>query len=83
VSDANEAADRRTLEEIALAEWPEQAAARVRSVTVNGDRAEVALSVNGNYDYWAYYQRDDNGWQEAVSGRGPTTGWDDPTAIEW
>ncbi|SNR96301.1 hypothetical protein SAMN06893096_10186 [Geodermatophilus pulveris] len=52
-------------------------------MTVASDRAEVALSVNGDYGYWAYYRRDDHGWQETVSGSGPTTGWDDPAAIEW
>lgn len=52
-------------------------------MTVAGDRAEVALVVNGNDDYWVYYQRDDNGWKATVSGNGPTTGWDDPNAIGW
>jgi hypothetical protein len=50
--------DRRTLERLALAEWPEQAGAQVRLVTVAVDRAEVTLTVNGHYEYWMYYQRD-------------------------
>jgi hypothetical protein len=79
----HEADDRRDLERLALAEWPEWAGVRVRSVTVAGDRAEIALAVNGNYNYWVYYQRDGNGWREAVSGNGPTTGWEDPSVIEW
>jgi hypothetical protein len=83
VPSTHEGDDRRNLERLALAEWPEQAGVRVRSVTVAGDRAEIALAVNGNYSYWVYYQRDGNGWQETVSGTGPTTGWEDPSAIEW
>jgi hypothetical protein len=80
---ADEPDDRRTLERLALAEWPEQAGVRVRSATVAGDRAEVTLTVNGHYDYWMYYQRDRDGWEERVSGNGPTTGWEDPSAIQW
>jgi hypothetical protein len=52
-------------------------------VNVAGNRAEVALAVNGNYDYWVYHQRDGDGWQETVSGNGPTTGWEDRSAIAW
>ena len=52
-------------------------------MTVAGDRAEVALTVNGHSDYWMYFQRDRDGWQERVSGNGPTIGWEDPSLIEW
>jgi hypothetical protein len=83
VPTTHEADDRRDLERLALAKWPAQAGVRVQSVTVVGDRAEVALAVNGDYDYWVYYQRDDNGWQETVSGNGPTTDWDNTSAIQW
>jgi len=80
---ADEPDDRRILERLASAEWPEQAGAQVRSVTVAGDRAEVTLTVNGHYDYWVYYQRDRGGWEERVSSNGPTLGWEDASAIEW
>ena len=80
---ADEPDDRRTLERLALAEWPEQAGVRVRSVTVAGERAEVTLTVNGHHDHWMYYQRDRDGWEERVSSNGPTTGWEDPSAIQW
>jgi hypothetical protein len=83
MSEAVEDADRRTLHRLALAEWPEVAAARVVSVTVVGNRAEVALVVNGDYQYWAYFQRDEEGWLETVRGNGPTFGWEDPSAVEW
>src|SRR4051794_22555041 len=53
------AEDRRILERLALAEWSEDADARIVSVTVAGDRAEVALVVNGDHDHWTYFQRDD------------------------
>ncbi|SDO23225.1 hypothetical protein SAMN05428965_3319 [Geodermatophilus sp. DSM 45219] len=52
-------------------------------MTVVGDRAEVALDVNGNYDYWVYYQRDGNGWQEPASGNGPMTDWQNTSVIQW
>jgi hypothetical protein len=80
---AGEPDDRRTLERLALAEWPKAAGAQVRSVTVAGDRAEVALTVNGHYDYRMYYQRSGGAWEERLSGNGPTSGWDDPSAIQW
>jgi hypothetical protein len=75
--------DRRMLERLALGDWSPEAHARVVSVALAGNRAEVALLVNGDYGYWMYFQRDDEGWCETVSGNGPTIGWDDPTAIEW
>lgn len=80
---ADEADDRRTLERVALAAWPERAGARVRSVTLAGDRAEVSLTISGQHNYWAYYQRDSDGWHETVSGDGPTIDWQDPSAIQW
>jgi hypothetical protein len=75
--------DRRVLERLALGDWSPEANAQVVSVTLSGNRAEVALLVNGDYGYWVYFQRDDEGWCETVSGNGPTSGWDDPTFIEW
>src|SRR3712207_9116153 len=37
---ADESDDRRTLERLTLADWPKPAGARVRSVTLAGDRAD-------------------------------------------
>ncbi len=79
----DDVADRRTLERLALAEWSEAADARVVSVTVVGDRAEVALVVNGDYEYWAYFQCDEQGWWETVAGVGPCVDRDDPSRIQW
>ncbi len=81
--DPDEDADRRTLQRLALAEWNEKAAAQVISVTVIGNRAEVALVVNGDYEYWSYFQRDEEGWRETVEGNGPIVGWEHPGDIEW
>jgi hypothetical protein len=63
--------DRRTLEWLALADWSESADARVVSVTVVGDRAEVALFVADDYEYWVYFQREPQGWYQTVSGNAP------------
>lgn len=71
------------LERLALGGWSPEANARVVSVTVAANRAEVALLVNGDNGYWMYFQRDDEGWCETVSGNGPTGSWDDATVIEW
>lgn len=76
-------AERLSLELLALAQWPEAAAARVVSVTVAGDRAEVAQVVNGGYEYWAYFVRDEQGWLEAGDGNGPNIDWDQSSAHEW
>jgi hypothetical protein len=43
----------------------------------------VVLAVNGNYEYWAYFQRGADGWRETVEGNGPILGWEDPRDIEW
>ena len=75
--------DRRMLERLALADWSPVAQARVVSITLAGSRGEVALLVNGDYGYWMYFLRDEDGWSEITSGNGPTIGWDDPTYIEW
>ena len=83
MTDVGGSGDRRTLERLALAEWLERAAARVVSVTVVGDRAEVTLFVANDYEYWVYFQREHQGWHETVSGNAPTTGWDDPKATQW
>jgi len=59
------------------------AAARVVTVTVAGDRAEVAQVVNGGYEYWAYFVRDEQDWLEAGNGNGPSIDWAQPSALEW
>ena len=83
MSQADGGGDRRTLERLALAEWPEPAGARVIAVTVAGNRAQVVLSVNGDYEHWTYFQRDERGWQETVSGNAPTVDWNEPGTIRW
>lgn len=75
--------DHRTLERLALAEWSASAAAEVVSSTVVGDRAEVRLLVNGDYEYWQYYQRLGGGWTETVTANAPCSAWDDPSVIHW
>jgi len=79
------AADRAVdeLRRLALSEWPEKAAARVVSVRVHEDRAEVALLVDAHYEYWQYFVRSNEGWEGVVDGNGPTHGWDDPEVIQW
>ena len=74
---------RRTLERLALGDWPPDADAHVVSVTISGNRGEVVLLVNGDHGYWVYFLRGDEGWCETVSGNGPTSGWDDPALIRW
>jgi hypothetical protein len=78
-----DADDQRTLERLALATWSENADARVVAVTVVGDRAEVALLVADDYEYWVYFQRQAQSWHETVSGNGPTTGWENPSVMPW
>jgi len=70
-------------EDAALAGWPEAARARVVSVEVRGDRAEVVIDTDSPYPCWIYCQRSDDGWHVTVGGNGPCVGWDDPTEIQW
>jgi hypothetical protein len=74
---------RQRLERLALADWSQAASAKVVSVAVVGARAEMALLVDGDHEYWSYFQRDSHGWRETVTGNAPTSGWDDPRAIQW
>jgi hypothetical protein len=83
MSEAAVAADEDDLRRLALSEWSVTARARVVTVTVAGDRAEVALLVNGDYEYWDYYVHFDGAWHPVVGGNGPTWGWDDPRVIQW
>jgi hypothetical protein len=75
--------DRRLLERLALDAWSVPAAVPVDSVTVTGNRAEVALVVNGDYEYWTYFQRHAQGWRETVQENAPIDGCDDPLVIRW
>jgi hypothetical protein len=72
-------------EEAALATWASSpsANAQVVSADIRADRAEVVLKVGPGYTDYVYCQRGDDGWQETVSGNGPTHRWDDPTYILW
>ena len=50
------------LERLALGGWGDAAEAQVVSVTVAGNRAEVALRVDA-YEYWMYFKRGvDGSW---------------------
>src|SRR5690242_703535 len=75
--------EKRTLEQLALAEWSGSAEAELVSVNIEGDRAEVGLLVNGGYEYWTYYLRQEGAWRETVTGNGQVAGWNDPTSIRW
>jgi hypothetical protein len=75
--------DHSSLERLALAEWSGSAAAKVVAVTFVGNRAEVGLLVNDDYEYRAYFQREDSGWRETVTGNGRVIGWSDATLIQW
>ena len=72
-------------EEAALATWANspEAHARIVSVDVRGDRAEVVIDTDPSYPDYVYCQRRVDGWHEAVSGNGPTDAWDDPSVIAW
>lgn len=70
-------------DEAAVAGWPEAAGVHVVSVTVAGNRAEVVLNTEPEYRYWVYCVKRNGRWEEAVSGSGPTEGWDDPATVEW
>ena len=70
-------------EDAALAGWPEAARARVVSLEIRGNRAEVLIDTDPHYPYWVYCQRSDEGWQVTVDGNGPCHGWDDPAMIQW
>jgi len=71
------------LRRLALSEWSTRAAARVISVRVHEDRAEVALLVYAHSEYWQYYVNYGEGWEGVVDGNGPIDGWDDPKVIQW
>ena len=71
------------LERLALGGWGDAAEAQVVSVTVAGNRAEVALRVDA-YEYWMYFKRGvDGSWSEVASSNAATDGWDDVSLFEW
>jgi hypothetical protein len=70
-------------ENAALAGWPAAAQARIISVEIRGNRAEVVLDTDPHYPYWVYCRRSDAGWRITVDGNAPCVGWDDPTTIHW
>lgn len=73
-----------SLERLALSSWPDSAKARVVATTVLGDRAEVALLLNGDVEYWEYFGRSSAGeWHEITSGNGPLVGWSDSASVAW
>jgi hypothetical protein len=77
----------RSPEEAALAGWSSSpsAHARVVSVQIVGDRAEIVLATDQDQDRldWVYCSRKSEGWREVLSGNGPSDGWSDPTALQW
>ena len=78
-----------TPEDAALAGWSSTpaAAARVLTVSVRSDRAEVMIETDqsdrGFLDYVYCVRSGDSRWREVASGNGPTTRWDDPSAHAW
>jgi hypothetical protein len=72
-----------TPHEAGLAGWPGASEAHVVQVEVVGDRAEVVIDTDPSYRYWVYCVRRGDRWYEAVSGNGPTVGWQDPYTIGW
>lgn len=78
-----------TPEEAALSSWQETpgAKARVRSVTIRGERAEVIIETDqSDPDYvdFVYCVRGEAGrWQGVVSSNGPTARWDDVDEYDW
>ena len=70
-------------EDAGLSGWPVVAKARVVSLDVRGDRAEVVVDTEPSYAYWLYCVRRSGKWRVAVSGNGPTAGWGDPSIFAW
>jgi hypothetical protein len=67
-----------TPEAAALSGWPTASQARVRSVAVQGDRAEVVVDADPSWSSWVYCVRTRGRWHEAIAENGPTVEWDDP-----
>lgn len=67
-----------TPQEAALDGWPTTSQVRVRSVTVQEDRAEVIVETDPSWPCWVYCVRTRGRWHEAITENGPTAEWDDP-----
>jgi hypothetical protein len=72
-------------EQAALASWASapSAHAHVASIDVRGDRAEVVIDTDPSHPDWFYCVRRNGRWFEVVSSNAPTTGWDDPSILDW
>jgi hypothetical protein len=73
-------------QEAALAGWASapSAHARVVSVDVRGNRAEVLIDTDpSHHPDWVYCVRRNGQWFEAVSGNAPSIGWHDPNVLGW
>jgi hypothetical protein len=72
-------------EAAALATWAStpSAHARVVSVDIRGDRAEVVIDTDPSHPDWVYCVRRDGRWVDVLSGCGPSSGWDDPDILDW
>jgi hypothetical protein len=72
-------------EAAALATWQSRpsAHARVVSVDIRGDRAEVVIDTDPSYPDWVYCVRRGGRWVDVRSGNGPSYGWDDPDILNW
>jgi hypothetical protein len=67
-----------TPEAAALDGWPTASQVRVRSVTVQGDQAEVVVDTDPGWPNWVYCVRTRGRWHEAVTENGRTVHWSDP-----
>lgn len=72
-------------EQVALRGWDgyPAAGAVVTSVTVDGDRAEVLITVADGYPDYVYCVLTDAGWGEILSGNGPVVEWHDHRLYDW
>ena len=68
----------KTPEDAALDGWPTASQVRVRSVAVQGDRAEVEVGTDPGWPNWVYCVRTRDRWHEAITENGPTVQWNDP-----
>ena len=69
----------------ALSGWASTpgAHARVVSVAIRRDRAEVVIDTDPTYPDYVHCVRRDGRWFEVVSSNASTTGWDNPAALDW
>jgi hypothetical protein len=67
-----------TPEDAALDGWPTASQVRVRSVAVQGDRAEVVVDTDPGWPNRVYCVRTRDRWHEAITENGPAVQWDDP-----